>query len=56
MLDPDEPILLVMESDEDLERIGRLFVRTGYTKFAGYLIGGMKAWDAADSLWKESDR
>jgi hydroxyacylglutathione hydrolase len=47
MLDPEKPILLVMENDDDLERIVRLFVRTGYTKFAGYLIGGMKAWDAA---------
>src|SRR5437763_6007905 len=47
MLDSEKPILLVMESDEDLERIVRLFVRTGFTKFAGYLIGGMKAWDAA---------
>jgi hydroxyacylglutathione hydrolase len=46
MLDPEKSILLVMESDDDLERIVRLFVRTGYTKFAGYLIGGMKAWDA----------
>src|SRR5438094_2244829 len=47
MLDSEKPILLVMESDDDLERIVRLFVRTGFTKFAGYLIGGMKAWDAA---------
>jgi hydroxyacylglutathione hydrolase len=47
MLDPEKPILLVLESDNDLEKIVRLFVRTGYTKFAGYLIGGMKAWDAA---------
>jgi hydroxyacylglutathione hydrolase len=47
MLDPQQPILLVLESDDDLERIVRLFVRTGYTKFAGYLLGGMKAWDAA---------
>jgi hydroxyacylglutathione hydrolase len=47
MLDPDQPILLVLESDDDLEPIVRLFVRTGYTKFAGYLPGGMKAWDAA---------
>jgi len=47
MLDPDQPILLVLESDDDLERTVRLFVRTGYTKFAGYLTGGMKAWDAA---------
>jgi hydroxyacylglutathione hydrolase len=47
MLDPNEPILLVLESDDDLDRTVRLFVRTGYTKFAGYLTGGMKAWDAA---------
>jgi hydroxyacylglutathione hydrolase len=47
MLDPEKPILLVMENDDDLERIVRLFVRTGYTKFGGYLIGGMKAWDTA---------
>jgi hydroxyacylglutathione hydrolase len=47
MLDPEKPILLVLEEDDDLERIVRLFVRTGYTKFAGYLIGGMKAWHAA---------
>jgi hydroxyacylglutathione hydrolase len=47
MLDPNEPILLVLESDDDLERTVRLFVRTGYTKFAGYLTGGMRAWDAA---------
>jgi hydroxyacylglutathione hydrolase len=47
MLDPDEPILLVLESKNDLEDIVRLFIRTGYTKFSGYLVGGMKAWDAA---------
>ncbi len=47
MLDPQKPILLVLENDDDLEKIVRLFVRTGYTRFAGYLIGGMKAWDAA---------
>jgi hydroxyacylglutathione hydrolase len=47
MLDPEKPILLVLENDSDLEKILRLFVRTGYTKFAGYLIDGMKSWDAA---------
>ena len=45
LLDPDKPILLVLESDEKLDEIVRLFLRTGYTKFAGYLVGGMKAWD-----------
>src|SRR5213082_3555419 len=47
MLDPNEPILLVLESEDNLEEIARLFIRTGYSKFAGYLVGGMKAWDAA---------
>jgi hydroxyacylglutathione hydrolase len=47
MLDPEKPILLILERDGDLEKILQLFVRTGYTKFAGYLIDGMKSWDAA---------
>jgi hydroxyacylglutathione hydrolase len=47
LLDPDEPILLVLESDQELDKILPLFVRTGYTKFAGYLAGGMTAWDNA---------
>src|SRR5437016_13310369 len=42
ILDPNEPILLVLESESDLEEILRLFIRTGYSKFAGYLVGGMK--------------
>lgn len=47
MLRADEPILLVLERDDDLERVLRLFLRTGFVKFAGYLVGGMKAWDNA---------
>ncbi|SMP73567.1 MBL fold metallo-hydrolase [Desulfonatronum lacustre] len=47
LLDPGQPILLVLESDDTLEAIVRYFVRTGYTKFAGYLVGGMKAWNNA---------
>lgn len=47
LLDPAEPILLVLESDTALDEMVRLFVRTGFTKFAGYLVGGMKAWDNA---------
>src|SRR5207245_7488577 len=45
LLDPDQPILLLVESDYDLEKIVPLFIRTGYSKFAGYLGGGLKAWD-----------
>lgn len=47
MLDPGKPILLVLSDDNELENVGRLFLRTGYSKFAGYLVGGMKAWEAA---------
>ena len=47
MLDPEVPILLVLEDDAEVEKVVSLFVRTGYTKFAGYLAGGMKAWDNA---------
>src|SRR5437660_5110538 len=44
LLDPETPILLVLDSDADAEKVAPLFVRTGYTKFAGYLVGGMRAW------------
>ena len=47
LLDPAKPILLILESDDKLNEIVRLFLRTGYTKFAGYLVGGMRAWDNA---------
>ena len=47
MLDPEKPILLVLDTDDVLEDVLPLFIRTGYTKFAGYLVGGMRAWDAA---------
>jgi hydroxyacylglutathione hydrolase len=47
MLKFEDPILLVLEKDQDLEGVVRLLWRTGYTHFAGYLVGGMKAWDNA---------
>ncbi len=47
LLDPARPLLLVLEHDSDLEDVVRLFLRTGFTNFAGYLVGGMKAWDLA---------
>lgn len=47
LLDPAQKILLVLESDDKLEEIVRYFLRTGYTRFAGYLVGGMLAWNKA---------
>jgi hydroxyacylglutathione hydrolase len=45
LLEPDEPLLLVIDKDRQLDEVVKLFVRTGYTKFAGYLVGGMTAWN-----------
>lgn len=47
MLDSAQPVLLVLDHDDDLERVVRLFVRTGHTRFAGYLAGGLSAWQNA---------
>jgi hydroxyacylglutathione hydrolase len=47
LLDPGEPILLVLDSDSQVDEVVQLFIRTGYTRFAGYLVGGMTAWDNA---------
>ncbi len=44
MLDPDKPILLVLEDDESLEKVVRLLWRVGFDQFAGYLAGGMARW------------
>jgi len=43
MLASNQPILLVLENESDLEEVVRLFIRTGYS-VRGYLVGGMKAW------------
>jgi len=47
LLNPEKSILLVLEEDTEIEKVLKLFLRTGYTKFAGYLAGGMTAWDSA---------
>ncbi len=46
LLDPAQPILLVLDKNNALEDVLKLFIRTGYTKFAGYLVGGIQAWEA----------
>jgi hydroxyacylglutathione hydrolase len=47
MLDPERPILLVLPDDSDLPGVRGEFIRLGFTKFAGYLLGGMEEWDNA---------
>ena len=46
LLDPNQPVLLVLEKDNQIDEVVKLFIRTGYTKFAGYLVGGISAWEA----------
>lgn len=53
LLDPEDPVLLVLDRDEDVEKVAALFVRSGYTKFAGYLAGGMSAWEGAGHRLEE---
>jgi hydroxyacylglutathione hydrolase len=45
LLDPDDSILLVLDQDSTVERVAALFARSGFTRFTGYLAGGMTAWD-----------
>lgn len=45
MLKFDDPLLLVLDRDNLLPDIVSLLWRVGFTRFAGYLVGGMKAWD-----------
>lgn len=47
MLEPDQPIYLVLPKDSDLPEVQRQLLRVGYTKFGGYLLGGMEEWDNA---------
>jgi hydroxyacylglutathione hydrolase len=47
MLDPEKPIFLVLQKDADLPEVLRQLLRVGYTKFGGYLLGGMDEWDSA---------
>lgn len=47
MLDTDRPLLLVLDQDTGLDDVVRYLIRTGFTRFAGYLAGGMTAWDNA---------
>ncbi len=43
----DRPIALVVEHSEDAEKAVRQLARVGYDDVAGFLRGGMRAWEAS---------
>jgi hydroxyacylglutathione hydrolase len=47
VLDPGTPIALVLTQDADLPEVLRQLVRVGFTRFRGYLRGGIEAWVTA---------
>jgi len=47
MADPEKSLLLVLNRDRALEEVRDLLVRVGLTRFAGYVAGGMTAWNNA---------
>ena len=47
MLEPERPPLLVVESDAQVRTVVHHFAHTGLNRFAGYLAGGMSAWENA---------
>jgi hydroxyacylglutathione hydrolase len=47
MVDIEQRLLLVVDDDADVEAIQRLIVRTGHSRFAGYLAGSMKLWETS---------
>jgi hydroxyacylglutathione hydrolase len=47
MLDAEKKLLLVLETDSQLPVVLQHLARTGFTRYAGYLAGGMSAWENA---------
>ncbi len=47
MLEPEQPLLLVLDSDAKLGAVVEHLARTGFERFSGYLAGGMSSWENA---------
>ena len=47
MIEPERPLLLVLESDDKLSEVVADLARTGFERFSGYLAGGMSGWENA---------
>ena len=47
VVDPDRPIVLLVEDPADLDDLARQALRIGFDPFAGYIDGGIDAWRRA---------
>jgi hydroxyacylglutathione hydrolase len=47
MIEPEQSILLITESPEELQQATEHLFRIGYDTIAGYLHSGMKSWQTA---------
>ncbi|MFL5732755.1 MAG: rhodanese-like domain-containing protein [Chloroflexia bacterium] len=47
LLAPDTPVVLVLESHEDLHSAVASLISTGQDLIVGHLLGGMRAWDSS---------
>lgn len=53
VLNYDRPLLLVVEGETNLDWVVDNLLHTGFIDYAGYLAGGMRAWDNSGyPLWK----
>ncbi|MGE5221328.1 MAG: MBL fold metallo-hydrolase [Omnitrophica WOR_2 bacterium] len=44
VLDPEYPVVLLLENADEYEKVVLSLARVGYEKVAGYLAGGISAW------------
>jgi hydroxyacylglutathione hydrolase len=53
MLEPDQPLLLVLDNESHLSEVVTNLARTGFEQFDGYLAGGMSGWENAGLALQE---
>lgn len=47
VLDPQQPIVLLLQDPADYETVAYSLARVGYDQVLGYLVEGMRGWEAA---------
>jgi glyoxylase-like metal-dependent hydrolase (beta-lactamase superfamily II)/rhodanese-related sulfurtransferase len=50
LVEPDQPVVFVLESDQDRDEVVRQALNVGYERLAGELVGGIEGWVAGGGL------